>query len=152
MCVRTGHTSDYIWSIKNWKLFNIFSHLSALLCRAFSFMSPCFFESVISSRGSRRSCRREVKCLMEYWKTCISRTDCNSHSWVLILCCFQYLECGELVLYVSLEGLVDSRHGVGRLLPEVQQCGLPWQGRSWKNDTSKMFYLNRTEERQGPTW
>ena len=35
------------------------SHLSTLLCRAFSFFSSCFCVSVMSSRGSRRSCRRE---------------------------------------------------------------------------------------------
>lgn len=41
-----------------------------------------------------------------------------------ILGYFQYLECGELVLYMSSEGLMDPRHGVGRLLPEMQQSGL----------------------------
>lgn len=67
ICVSGLDTPQTIYDLtNNRKMFNIFSHLSALLCRAFSFLSPCFFESVISSSGSRRSCRREVKCLMEY--------------------------------------------------------------------------------------
>lgn len=36
-----------------------------------------------------------------------------------------YLESGELVLHVTSEGVVDCRHGVCRLLPELQQGRLP---------------------------
>ena len=39
-----------------------------------------------------------------------------------------YLEGGELVGDVALEVLVDGRHGVGRLLPELEQGGLRWAG------------------------
>ena len=35
-----------------------------------------------------------------------------------------YLERSELVWYMTAEGLVDSRHGMGRLLPELQKSGL----------------------------
>ena len=35
-----------------------------------------------------------------------------------------YLEGGELVGDVALEVLVDGGHGVGRLLPELEQGGL----------------------------
>lgn len=38
-----------------------------------------------------------------------------------------YLECGELIRYVSLEGHVDTRHGVSRLFPELQQSVLSGQ-------------------------
>lgn len=84
---------------------SFFSSFSALV-----FFFPFFLAGL--SAGSCSVCREiEIVSLVSQFHAC---------TWEML----PDLNGGELVTLAALEALVDGGHGVGRLLPEVQKCGL----------------------------